>query len=493
MALSLEIVWFRLLDVAVKSTAFTFGTVLAVYLLGSAVGSLLGAPLVARVRRPLRAFLLAQCAILALAVLPVLLVVALPPDTRRFSWFVEYWAGYAFFPLGHDPDRATIARLYLLLPLALFFAPTVLMGLSFPILQRAVHDDPATSGRKVGALQAANIAGCTAGSLLVGLVGSSTSAPRERSGCWSSSGSCSPWWASATTAASSCSPRLACSSWRRPCRSAAPLAPAARRSRQRPARLLRGGRDERRGPHPGPGRLAAVGERERQQLAALRQRPHDARRAAGDRAPGARGRGRGRPRIRGHRLGRGLAARDPLAHGLRDLRPAAQDSPAPRRAGDVSDTRRLLEDPRLQIRIEDGRKALEAGEATYDLIETDATWPETAGSGNLYSVEFFAAASRRLKPGGVMCTWAPTPRVVASFRAVFPHVLEAEGGDVLIGSLTPMPTSSRRGRHGPGAPRRTSVRSARRTSWMRWGSSVPPGPRRASRPTGTSSPATSTR
>ena len=82
----------------------------------------------------------------------------------------SYWGGYAFFPLGHDPDRSTILRLYVLLPLALFFLPTVLMGVSFPILQRAVHDDPATSGRKVGALQAANIAGCAAGSLLVGLV-----------------------------------------------------------------------------------------------------------------------------------------------------------------------------------------------------------------------------------------------------------------------------------------------------------------------------------
>jgi hypothetical protein len=37
-ALSLEIVWFRALDVAVKSTAFTFGTLLAVYLLGFAAG-----------------------------------------------------------------------------------------------------------------------------------------------------------------------------------------------------------------------------------------------------------------------------------------------------------------------------------------------------------------------------------------------------------------------------------------------------------------------
>ena len=67
-ALSLEIVWFRLLDVAVKSTAFTFGTVLAVYLLGSASGRSPGASAAwAGARRPLRAFLLTQCAILALA------------------------------------------------------------------------------------------------------------------------------------------------------------------------------------------------------------------------------------------------------------------------------------------------------------------------------------------------------------------------------------------------------------------------------------------
>jgi spermidine synthase len=105
---------------------------------------------------------------------------------------------------------------------------------------------------------------------------------------------------------------------------------------------------------------------------------------------------------------------------------------------DVVDTRHLLEDPRLHIRIEDGRKALEARDDRFDLIETDATWPETAGSGNLYSLEFFRAASRRLRPGGLMCTWAPTPRVVATFRSVFPYALEAEGGDVLIGSLEPI-------------------------------------------------------
>jgi len=106
--------------------------------------------------------------LLALAAVPLVVAVALPSDARGFSWFVDYWSAYDFFPLGHEADRATIVRLYVYLPLLLFFLPTVLMGVSFPILQRAVHDDPATSGRKVGALQAANIAGCVAGSLLVG-------------------------------------------------------------------------------------------------------------------------------------------------------------------------------------------------------------------------------------------------------------------------------------------------------------------------------------
>src|SRR5882762_257790 len=66
-ALALEIVWFRLIDVAVKSRAYTFGTVLAIYLLGAAAGSLAGAAVVHRIGRPRRAFLACQCLLLAYA------------------------------------------------------------------------------------------------------------------------------------------------------------------------------------------------------------------------------------------------------------------------------------------------------------------------------------------------------------------------------------------------------------------------------------------
>ena len=63
---------------------------------------------------------------------------------------------------------------------------------------------------------------------------------------------------------------------------------------------------------------------------------------------------------------------------------------------------------------------------------------ESAGSGNLYSLEFFRACAKRLRPGGLMCTWAPTPRVRTTFRSVFTHVLDAEGGVLLIGSEYPL-------------------------------------------------------
>ena len=59
-ALSLEIVWFRLLGVMQKSTSFTFPTLLAVYLGGLAFGVIIGVLLVKRIRRPAVTFLALQ-------------------------------------------------------------------------------------------------------------------------------------------------------------------------------------------------------------------------------------------------------------------------------------------------------------------------------------------------------------------------------------------------------------------------------------------------
>jgi hypothetical protein len=46
--------------------------------------------------------------------------------------------------------------------------------------------------------------------------------------------------------------------------------------------------------------------------------------------------------------------------------------------------------------------------------------------------------ARRLKPGGLLCTWAPTPRVYATFVSALPHVIGFGDREVLIGSNEPL-------------------------------------------------------
>jgi spermidine synthase len=440
-ALSLEILWFRLLDVAVKSTAFTFGTVLGIYLTGSAVGCLLAVSRVSRLRRPLATFLLCQCAILILAGLSVVALVRLPPGIPAYRWLVEYWGTYRFFRFGHVSDPQTVLHLYVLLPLVLFALPTVLMGFAFPVLQRAVHDELRTSGRKVGALQAANITGCVAGSLLVGLAALQWLGTAETLRLvtlvglvfaavgWRHHGRRFSLAALALVALAIALPGRE-ELWRRLHGEVSPegrilfeedatgVVALGARSDVR-LRLFVNGKGNSWLPfggvhtvlgalpaviHPAPRDVAVVGL------------------GSGDTAWGAACR----------RETRSLTVYEISSPQPRVLRRIAAQHELPELAS-------FLADPRLVLRLEDGRRALEAlpGEA-YDSIETDAIWPESAGSGNLYSLEFFETCARRLRAGGIMCTWAPTPRVRATFRSVFPHVLDVDSGVILIGSRYPI-------------------------------------------------------
>jgi SAM-dependent methyltransferase len=446
-ALSLEIVYFRLVEIAVKSTAFTFGTVLSLYLLGSALGSFAGAPLAPRLARPLRAFLLAQCALIALSAAAVGLIVWLPPDAPGLSWYVRYWGGeLPAVSLGSSEDPGGLARLYLALPLFLFGLPTFLMGLSFPILQRAVHHEADEAGRRVGLLQAANIAGCVLGSLLVGLVTLSvagtigtlrlllalgvgfaglglareglrsafTPAALVLAGLLAALPDGRALWlrmhgvtgaleqavvAEDATGVGAIFPtggRLAVMigglyhSW-------LPFGGVHTRLGAAPAVL-----------HPAPRDVAIIGL------------------ASGD-TPWAAG-------VR--KETRSITVFEIFRPQPRLLAAAAAFPWAERPALDP--LRAFLGDPRVAFVIGDGRKALEREARRYDVIEADALWPETAMSGNLYSVEFYELVARRLKPGGLMCSWTPTPRIRRTFRQVFPYVIALEGGGISVGSREPL-------------------------------------------------------
>src|SRR5213592_1872089 len=97
----------------------------------------------------------------------VLLVVHLD-DAGWLRWLWNYLGGYE--PIAVDRaigalrrgDFASawpLLRLYFTMPAVVIGPPTFLMGLCYPLLQRAVQDDPSYLGRRAGRLQAAKIAG----------------------------------------------------------------------------------------------------------------------------------------------------------------------------------------------------------------------------------------------------------------------------------------------------------------------------------------------
>lgn len=67
----------------------------------------------------------------------------------------------------------------------------------------------------------------------------------------------------------------------------------------------------------------------------------------------------------------------------------------------------LFEDPRCEIRIEDGRHHLMATPERYDMINADLFLPYRRGTGSLYSLDHYRVVAERLNPGGVFVQWLP--------------------------------------------------------------------------------------
>jgi spermidine synthase len=441
-ALALEMLWFRMMEISVKSSAYTFGTLLSLYLFGSGVGAIVGIALAPRIGAPRRAFLACQCLLLVYACAAIAVLAWMPPTVRGYAWLYELWGGRRSFNLGGKMYWGSLLRLYVLLPAALFGIPTVLMGLSYPILQRAVQDDPGTSGWKVGVLQAANIAGCVAGSLLVGL------------GTLTWLGTTGTFRLLAVVGLVFAALGLRDPGGRRLFLSlgvllalAAAVVPSQRRlwlrlhGTQEQASLLAedatgvvalvpdrnawqvwaGGRWHSTLPfgglhttlgaapsviHPAPREVAIIGL------------------GSGDTAASAGCRLDIEQRITvfelyepEHRLLSALAERD--------------DAPVK--------LVQMLRDPRFVYPIADGRNALDRGGRLYDLIEADALWPTAPNAGNLYSLEFFRMCARRLRPGGLVTTWRPSSRVRETFVSALPYVVEMSRGQILMGSNSPIP------------------------------------------------------
>ena len=89
----------------------------------------------------------------------------------------------------------------------------------------------------------------------------------------------------------------------------------------------------------------------------------------------------------------------------------------------------VLHNPKVHVRIDDGRNFLAMTDASFDMITADPIHPRNSGVGYLYTREYYEAIKRRLRPGGIVCQWMPTHMMskqsfdvaFRTFVAVFPN------------------------------------------------------------------------
>ncbi len=119
--------------------------------------------------------------------------------------------------------------------------------------------------------------------------------------------------------------------------------------------------------------------------------------------------------------------------------------------GDYND--HVVGDPKVTIRIDDGRHHLLTTDRMYDVVTSDPLDPWIKGAATLFTEEFFQTIRRHLRPGGVLTQFVQlygsnneaVKSEIGTFMKVFPHTLvfgnlfEGHGYDlVLVGQVEPM-------------------------------------------------------
>ncbi|HOM50411.1 MAG TPA: fused MFS/spermidine synthase [Phycisphaerae bacterium] len=152
-----QIAWTRALIMSLGSSTYSFSCILAAFILGLAVGSLVMARFADRFVRPLLVLGLCELGIAISAVLIVPIHGRIPGILRSLVAL-------------HSHDYSTLLRLEFLLVVAVTFVPTFLMGAVFPVLTRVAGQHLVEPGRAVARVYAINTIGSMAGCVLAGFV-----------------------------------------------------------------------------------------------------------------------------------------------------------------------------------------------------------------------------------------------------------------------------------------------------------------------------------
>jgi len=154
-ALGAEVIWTRLLGMLLGSTVYVFSIILAVFLIGLALGTSAGSWIVPMVNPRL-----------ALGWCQILLTLGFAWTAYMIADSLPYWPINPLLTISpwHTFQLDLVRCLWAILP------PTLMWGASFPLACSAIASDGEDSGRVVGGVYAANTFGAIVGALAVSLV-----------------------------------------------------------------------------------------------------------------------------------------------------------------------------------------------------------------------------------------------------------------------------------------------------------------------------------
>lgn len=431
--IALEIIWFRLLGVMMQGNAYAFSLVLAVFLLGDALGIVAGVAIVRHLVNLRRAFLLLQGGMAAYALASTLMLYG------AHSMF----GGFIGVTITGQYDNLPILFGVAALTVLIVLPPAFLLGMSFPIAQRAVQNDPSLVGQRVGLIQLFNILGNAAGALVAGLLllhwlGTlGTLKLIGLAGVLLLVANLREWRGGHTRWTEALLIAITASSF------------AALPSNDRFWSRLHGAAD---------GDSTVVAE-DRTGVALFRPQDdywglfiaghHQSQTPFGPYQAGL-----GLIGVAVHPnprsvliVGQGTggtpygAGANPVTEKIRVVEIVAPVYDVTRGLAEETNDpglRRYFDDPRYERVVGDGRHALFIEDRTYDVIEADAIYPHGSRAGLLYSVEHFRKILERLNPGGICVQWQPTQQTERTFRAAFPYVIHLSRG-ILLGSNAPIP------------------------------------------------------
>ena len=150
-----EVVYAKALAVTFGSTAVASYTVLATYMGGMALGAWLGGYLADRSRNALRGYAICEVLIGLYAALTPQLFVLIQDIYVRFSTDVA-------------PDASWLTLFRVTLGVACLGFPTVLMGITMPLMFKHLRSLGVTSSNSIARLYGANVAGAAIGSVIAG-------------------------------------------------------------------------------------------------------------------------------------------------------------------------------------------------------------------------------------------------------------------------------------------------------------------------------------